>query len=1297
METTSVKAKRPPTATKPKIDPLQLLKCLSILLNANGGIGGETEVPRVKGLMSKYSKKLVSKCIYLNILQATDLPLLDAFYDEGGWELVGTWLQDAVKASNWPLALQVLSLLETSPMTITRLKRYATPRLVMELSRECVNTEVQSIAKQIFLKWMEVVRQGDGSGTMAGVGLSGGGPSGNDISDSRPSEMSLEENSSVAEQPANAAAPVVNSDSAHECGDGSSSGEGQDDSSNASTESDTAPAPTTPIRITIRSGSQVLAKVSSQRVSQDSNDSDDNKPLSIIRKEVRKARLNTDEEVPKATTLPEVTTEKQGATEVGDENTGAGEASSSAVGANTSSTVNSCVTSSTNLLSSKNGDVSTVDQSKISESNAASTLTTLTNSGVNSVVSSSGSVSNSAPSSPSETEGESAMETNSEVEKASDIGAMDSDTQEKKSIINNDENSGEGKVDETDSGKDKTALKSDKESKSSGKDKNKEKDKHKDSEKKDKREKDDDKEKKSKDDKKKERDKDSKSSKSSSKNHESSRSDKSSKSDKHRSSSSHSRGSSKDKDRDRESSSKSKDRDRENRSKDKDRDRDKGKSSSRDKDRKSSRDKSREDKHDKKREQENEDKATLEKVKPLSADGLAKIPRKTPPPSFLDALGSADMDSLESKKPSVKTYKSRGFRNTGLLDEPTKPPGKKNPSAAAGDKKATSGTGGQGVKRPSPLDELVASSSLSEKRLKTSVSSSPLTSDKPGGVKLISPKRPSLSDDGGFMAALTASGAESRKKITRKRKSSESETSSSKLENNKEEEKKEEDKSPVSSPVKATEDKGIMLSPTSVKPTFNFYQETLKDDTDDEKKDGKEKDSSDANDDEEATENGDVEMKDLSNSSQGANSNDSDNMDIEESIRDEDIPIAPAVPAPAQEDYEKVEVTFSEPSPGVRGVLVYHRPEDRKKKSVKWKAEDDLQEVFFFEMDETERVNVNTIKFNEMMALDKQREREAMGKSRGLHGSMMGGNMSMMGGNNHMMGMGMHHGQSPIEYMRWSLLPIMIPSPKVTPGCKSQERVTQAARESSTMAAFYNPAMLPETPREPDPEMVSRTEPKEIPLNDVTGQDMVYDHRSKMWPEPLFMEPMNYGYGGMGGPSSGGNEGGSHWVVGGPPAGGFPGPGGPMYGAPGGFGGPGPGPGMGGPAMGGPGMGGPPGAFGGDMGGGMDVPGWGGPAPGPPGPGPGPGPGMDYPNQNMMMGGGGQGMMMGGGGGRPGGAPRGMMPNMGMGGQGFRGRNGPGGGSWGPGPSNYVKPVCKHFMNGHCRHGQKCRFLHTRH
>lgn len=97
--------------------------------------------------------------------------------------------------------------------------------------------------------------------------------------------------------------------------------------------------------------------------------------------------------------------------------------------------------------------------------------------------------------------------------------------------------------------------------------------------------------------------------------------------------------------------------------------------------------------------------------------------------------------------------------------------------------------------------------------------------------------------------------------------------------------------------------------------------------------------------------------------------------------------------------------------------------------------------------------------------MEKQREREAMGKGRGIHGhgsfSRSLGGMGIMGDDLMMVDMGMHQGQKNVEeFMRWSLLPVMlIGQPNITPGCKSQERVIQAARESSTMAAFFHPAM----------------------------------------------------------------------------------------------------------------------------------------------------------------------------------------------------------------------------------------------
>ena len=84
--------------------------------------------------------------------------------------------------------------------------------------------------------------------------------------------------------------------------------------------------------------------------------------------------------------------------------------------------------------------------------------------------------------------------------------------------------------------------------------------------------------------------------------------------------------------------------------------------------------------------------------------------------------------------------------------------------------------------------------------------------------------------------------------------------------------------------------------------------------------------------------------------------------------------------------------------------------------------------------------------------MEKQREKEnMMGKNRGL------GRLDLMN-----KGMGGHYGgrlETATAFMRWSLLPVMLTGqPNVAVGAKSQEKHTQAARQTSTMPAFYHPS-----------------------------------------------------------------------------------------------------------------------------------------------------------------------------------------------------------------------------------------------
>lgn len=54
---------------------------------------------------------------------------------EGGWNLIHTWLQDAISCSNWSLVYEILSLLLVTPVDVERLKLNNIPKLVKQLSR----------------------------------------------------------------------------------------------------------------------------------------------------------------------------------------------------------------------------------------------------------------------------------------------------------------------------------------------------------------------------------------------------------------------------------------------------------------------------------------------------------------------------------------------------------------------------------------------------------------------------------------------------------------------------------------------------------------------------------------------------------------------------------------------------------------------------------------------------------------------------------------------------------------------------------------------------------------------------------------------------------------------------------------------------------------------------------------------------------------------------------------------------------------------------------------------------------
>jgi len=146
----------------PRIDPLQLLKTLAVLLSPEGGIKSGDEVVRLVQLMQKFSKKLVSKSIYIEILSATTPDLLERFLNEKGWDLLNLWFTDSIKTQNWPLCVDIMNLFKVCPITAALLKDTAdinhAPKLVNQLrANQNIAPDIKTLANQVYSKWVSIV------------------------------------------------------------------------------------------------------------------------------------------------------------------------------------------------------------------------------------------------------------------------------------------------------------------------------------------------------------------------------------------------------------------------------------------------------------------------------------------------------------------------------------------------------------------------------------------------------------------------------------------------------------------------------------------------------------------------------------------------------------------------------------------------------------------------------------------------------------------------------------------------------------------------------------------------------------------------------------------------------------------------------------------------------------------------------------------------------------------------------------------------------------------------------------
>ncbi|XP_013400137.1 serine/threonine-protein phosphatase 1 regulatory subunit 10 [Lingula anatina] len=215
-------------------------------------------------------------------------------------------------------------------------------------------------------------------------------------------------------------------------------------------------------------------------------------------------------------------------------------------------------------------------------------------------------------------------------------------------------------------------------------------------------------------------------------------------------------------------------------------------------------------------------------------------------------------------------------------------------------------------------------------------------------------------------------------------------------------------------------------SPNMPKPQLSFYKDTL--DTSNENKEEKRASSPPGTDKKqsEGSESNDVEMKDDNSNSAGSSQSSGDN--------------------------EK----STEASSG------------KKKKKVSWVDDANLRQIHYFEMDETERVNVNRLNFEEMKKKEMMEDRHIVEVAKKKAQDKMNEKTNW-------------HRPHRIDGL--TQLP-------TAPGERSTERETQAQREKAVLQAiFFSKDMLPDTAQEPDPENYTPSEPKIIPLEDEASAD----------------------------------------------------------------------------------------------------------------------------------------------------------------------------------------------------------------
>ncbi|XP_058474491.1 serine/threonine-protein phosphatase 1 regulatory subunit 10 isoform X2 [Solea solea] len=140
------------------VDPRQILKGVEALLGKDGELRSLEGVPKVFSLM-KASTKMVSRCMYLNILlQTKSHDVLNRFIRVGGYRLLNSWLIYSKTTNNSPLLQLILLTLQKLPLKVDHLKQNNTAKLVKQLKKGGDTEDLRKLASVLMDGWMAIIR-----------------------------------------------------------------------------------------------------------------------------------------------------------------------------------------------------------------------------------------------------------------------------------------------------------------------------------------------------------------------------------------------------------------------------------------------------------------------------------------------------------------------------------------------------------------------------------------------------------------------------------------------------------------------------------------------------------------------------------------------------------------------------------------------------------------------------------------------------------------------------------------------------------------------------------------------------------------------------------------------------------------------------------------------------------------------------------------------------------------------------------------------------------------------------------